>query len=411
MMAVMDEKKLAAEQAAKSKRWEEQKSRAAKANITISDDDGSDSDIEIIGTPVLLKRPEKKAATVADAVNTPRLTPHQRELRTLSGPAYGKKEVIPTESQVFASAHTFGKPFGSTPSAAPSSTLGGNKPRKARIVFPVITQSSLEAELKEKMAQQNIDRRTKKEMRYRRDAEARLDAQVVEEGIQAIGAKDLLATKAAKLQAAKERGEMDVDEDEDAGDEDYELGKEEDGSGSEVENDGGEDEEGGSGSEAENVEPSHRPGTVRAGSHTTSEDDKQNARVEDDEEDDEESIAVGPRSRARPRAVINDEEEEDGDESQAGPAIVIDAAPRRMELPAFLDDGDGGFSQFFGTAFSQDVGGKNNVRPTPSDLMTVADFERLPGRGIPSRRPSSRRSRADTARTRLDRLCRPRRRR
>lgn len=416
IMADFNARKLATEQAAKAKLWEDSKSRAAKANIIISDDD--DSDIEVLGAPVLPKRPEKKVATIADALNTPRLTQHQRELRTLSGPAYGKKEVIPTESQVAASAHSFGHQHGSTLTTAPSSTTGGNKSRKARTVVPVITQSSLDAELKIKMAQQNIDRRLKKQTRHRRDLEAKLDEQVVDEGRQAIGAKDLLATKAAKLQAAKDRGEMDVDEDEDAGDEDFELGKEEEeghsgGSGSEVENDEGADEDDGSASEKENVEPSHRPSTVRAGSHTTSEDDKENARIEDDEDDDEESIAVVPRSRARPRVIINDEEEEeeDGDKSPTGPTIVLDAAPRRMELPAFLDDGDGGFSQFFGTAFSQDVGGKNNVRPTPSGLITVTDSVRLPGRGIPSGGPISRRSGTDTARTRLDRLCRPRRRR
>ena len=262
-------------------------------------------------------------------------------MQTLAGPAYGREEEEPSESQLVASARTWGNNL-ADPQMYPSKSKKG----KAKVMLAP-SADALNQKLLEKSRASNLEARKKKESAARRAKEAKMDREA-EERVLVVDPKQVLAEKATRLKEVKERGGEVEEDEEDAADADFVL-KEERGS----------DEEFGSGAE---VEGSDDEEEERA---TSERDGGMSDVMEEVEEDEDESIPVGTRVGGRARIVDDD----DDDESMLPP---VEEGPRRVQLPAFLDDGgDGGFSQFFGTAFSQDVGAKNDVR-----------FSRIPRRAI-----------------------------
>lgn len=372
---------------------------AAATKKAQQSDDDEDSDLEIEGAPVRAVVPARKSTfaatstpkghsrhrststklvsqpTLENALSAPRATPHERLLKEIE-PKFGVVEEDLSESQTVAAARTFNS---AARPAIRTSKAGVQK------VVPVITQEQTDKALRAKIHQQNLAARTKKQAQFRRDESTR-----AEEDAGKVGAKidvtSLLKLKAEKSKLDKEQKlAEDEDEDEDDGDyadEDEEMG-EDDGSGSEgtgiddmaEESDAAEVEEEETMEEADdegNVLPRPPMNASRLG--TTSEAIaacKENDHAQNDD-DEEESLITVPRSRAR-FVVTGDEDDEE--EDAPAPVIngmttpvAISAGPGRIILPSFLDaGGDGGFSQFFGTAFSQAVGGNNEVRFTFSN--------------------------------------------
>lgn len=321
---------LAKEEARKRTAFLESKKAALARAVQDDDDDDSDSDIEIQGAPTTSRKARAASVELEQASKTPRLGRSARKMQKLAGPTYGIEEEEPSESQIVASAKTFGNQFADPQLFLSKSSKGRPK------VLEAPTAEQLDLTLWEKSMRKNHELRTSKASKQRREQEAKLDRDAVER-VEVMDPKRVLADKAARLKEVRESGGEVEDEDEDAEDDDFVLEEER-----------GSDEERGSGMEGE----------ARGEERESASEQEVDVQAEIEEDDDEdEPIPVGKRVAGRAKIVVDDEEE---DESTLPPIVE---GPVRVQLPAFLDDGDdGGFSQFFGTAFSQDVGAKNDVR-------------------------------------------------
>jgi hypothetical protein len=329
--------------------------RAATPALVVNDSD--DSDLDIQGGPVAARSRAFGGSTPSGFVGAvpATLSKSARTIRDLNGPKLAHQghqhEDDPSESQIAAAGHTFGKDLGvgQFVPAARRRTKKGAKP-----VTTEITTEQLNRSLLEKARIYNLETRTKKMQQARRR-----DAEIVEKArggeVAKVDLKDILAQKENALKLAKEKGDQ-VDEEDDAMDEDWE----------EEERARDSDDVVGSGSERGTIDGDAGDGS---GAEASNKEDT----ADEEEDDDEDSVAVpGPsHRRAKVRVSSDDEDEEATDNApQVAPQDAVVEFPvdvqkeggQRVVLPSFLDENpDRGFSQFFGSQFSQEVGVVNDV--------------------------------------------------
>ena len=364
------------------------KLRAANAQRTtpvVVDD--SDDDLEIEAPPVV-----RKETTVADASQFPRLSTTQRKFQDLRGTAGAHKEESATDSQIAEAGHTFGTNLGPARIVSVSNFEKKKSVKSKKKVSAhhaaTIGHDQLERSLMDKVRLQNAERRTGKLLRSRRN-ETATAATKKEEDDTAVDMSGMLERKKLDL----EKGDPE-EEDEDVDDGDFELvgdadsahSGDEAGSASEIEDAGSssnvenEDSDG-----ADNVaKVRSAQGREPLGEILLSKDDD-NKENEADEEGDETMMPAPPPPQRR-RVILDDEE------SQESQSVVSSAvAPGKVQLPAYMQgNDDAGFSQFFGTAFSQDVGGDNQVRTSfirlcyvLTSAVQVEGFNRAPEIDLP----------------------------
>ena len=365
-----EKKKIDAFRAMKLKAANDQQS---KKKTTLDD---SDDDLEIEARPV-----ERKQATVADASQFPRLSITQRKFQDLRGTAGAHKNEDATDSQILEAGHTFGTNLGPARIVSVSNFEKKKSVKSFKRKVAVhhgghIDGDQLDKNLLDKVRMQNAERRTGKLLKSRRNETGPI---AKKEDDTAVDMSGMLERKKADL----EKGDPE-DEDEDAGDGDFELIGDD---GSAHSGDGGlgsgsEIEDVGSSSNVENEDSEGEDQVVKIRSAqgreplgeillSKGDDNKEN----EVEEDGDETMMPAPPPR-RSRTIVDDEESQETQSNSHLPAAeVVAGAPGKVQLPSFMQGNDDeGFSQFFGTAFSQDVGGDNQVRPTsplPTRALTI----------------------------------------
>lgn len=360
-------KKFAEQKAAAAARAANE-ARSRRATTVLSD---SDSDLEIQGAPAPV-RSRAFGTPGLDRASTPRtLSKSERKIRDLNGPSstyHHQQEDDPSESQLAEAGHTFGKDLMANHQvAAPRRrSKKGPKPQGA----PTIDNDSLNRLLLHRSKQQSLDTVIKKRSAFvRRTNEAAenerlgVGAQVAKVDVQA-----MMAKKANAMKEAAEKAETDEDE----GDGDYEEGAE------------AEDLDAAmaSGSEAERPASSSQPAMVEGEAAEGA-----SAEPRAMEEDEDEEMPAPPIRSKKVRLQADS----DAEEEQSAPATVAPIAPvpapaiasetpfdvqqeggRRIAFPGMEDEG--GFSQFFDSQFSQDVGNVNSVGSCcPSSRSLSAD--------------------------------------
>ena len=342
------------------------KIRAASAqrSTTVVLDD-SDDDLEIEERPVA-----RKETTVADASQFPRRSITQRKFQDLRGTAGAHRSEEATDSQLLEAGHTFGTNLG--PARVVSvSNFERKKSVKTKKVSVhhggTIDGDQLAKNLMGKVRLQNAAKRTDKLLRSRRNDTGAIAAKKEED--EAVDMSGMLERKKMDL----EKGDAE-EEDEDADDGDFELVGDADSahSGDDAGGSGSEVEDIGSSSNVENEDSDGEENVVKVrstegreplGEIQLSKDDD-NKENEIDEEGDETMMPASPPRRSR--AIVDDDESQDTQSVSSAhfsADVIAAGVPGKVQLPSFMQgNDDAGFSQFFGTAFSQDVGGDNQVR-------------------------------------------------
>lgn len=423
MGAILQKTKEDKERERKQKALEEAKARALAAarstksrNANISD---SDSDLEIEG----LAKPQGKAALLRGRSRSP-----SAQHETLAGYAdhkasstsansarriqerYGRvgsvhptsEDAEPSESQYEAAGRTFGAhldPRMNYGLASASKRRSSSKVPKS--VAPTITLEDNNLHLRRLAQKQNAKERQKKELKARREANARAAAPALE-------SVNVNAMVKEKQSREEEDEQMEEQADSDYVDEDAydsadagsnsEASADEVGSGSDTP-DGRQSlspikpkkvhmevEEDDLDSEGELVLPKSSQNEDRLGRAPDAD------AADDDAEEEDEATSMPPpaKSRRGRKVKIADDEDEDDEpvpakavsvaEANSGSsgspagesaANAADVVPKKFALGGLMadfgagDDGDGGFSQFFNSQFSQGGENEDGVRASP----------------------------------------------
>ncbi|GAA5967806.1 hypothetical protein JCM11641_005771 [Rhodosporidiobolus odoratus] len=412
--------RVAQAKAAKKKLLQEQKLAAVRATKTAkvakAKAADSDSDIEIEGAPG--GKPPSSSTKQADAFDLvkaggPRRNSHlNKVLRQYAhvDTAHAAEEEEPTESQFEAAGKEFGRNLVPKQHHVPSparQTKKRSSRRPAGAPILSITREALGASLMTRAHEQAHATRLKKQTRHRKEQDAASAGNQVE--LEGVNVEELLAKK--KQQAQEEDAEEeDADGDYQDEDENDEMASGE-GSGSDDEmfalesssqtvdggvraskigGEGGEDDEGELDSDGELRMPPSSQNSDRHGG----------AMLGDGEEDDETpSQMPPPATKGKKKRLIFDEEEDEDSQattsaSTSAPApteIVSSALAAPPALPVegagkvtlgglfggIDTGGDGGFSQFFDSQFSQDAAGDGALtdgflRPAQDDYAAPA---------------------------------------
>ncbi|GAA5887858.1 hypothetical protein JCM5296_001789 [Sporobolomyces johnsonii] len=382
-LAEMLEKRQKEKEKAEARRKEQAEKRRLRseaikaARAKALEDDDSDLDIE--GAPAAMRTStnKSKADPFRSAAATPRppneLNHIMRDFAHVD-PNHHPSDDEPTDSQFRAAGKEFGRNLDPKFRFVPSPANSKKKRSTSSAAPAPITLETLSHSLMSKTRQQNVQTRLKKVTKHQRQQNELAKPE--------LGAVD--------VKAMMEKKKLEKDEDEqmdDAEDGDYYEEEEEEeaeatdsdlaaGSGSDVPvgrdgREGGEDkqeeDEGEVDSDGELVMPPSSQNSDRLGRAALAQD-------EDDEEEDEDAPVVRRNIGGKVRLADDDEDEEEGAQGDsatlpasevattAAAADAVEHAPARVALPGFLDAaGDGGFSQFFNSQFSQDAGAGNEV--------------------------------------------------
>lgn len=361
-------KKLAEQKAAEAKRFAEMKAaaaakgasgnRARRATTVLSD---SDSDLEIEGAPAPI-RSRVFGTPGFDRSSTPRaLTANERKIRGFGGPpsTYHQEEDA-SESQLAEAGHTFGRDLMANHHiAAPRRrTKKGPKPQAA----PAIDSDTLNRALLNKAKAQSLDMVIKKRSAFvRRRNEEEERQRLAGPEVAKVDVKSMLEKKENALRDAAEKGDGEDEDDEDGADEDYE---EEEAQDSDVAMESGSDVQGPSSSQ-------------RAVLDEEAEEDAEAEGAAPQEDEDEEESMPAPILRGKKvRLQVASDDEDEETAPTAAPTLPATVAEvpfdiqeeggRRIAFPGLDDAEDRGFSQFFDSQFSQEVGNVNDVSVLPS---------------------------------------------
>ncbi|GAA5945060.1 hypothetical protein JCM1841_005450, partial [Sporobolomyces salmonicolor] len=334
-----------------------------------------DSDLDIEGAPATMRAStsKSKADPFRSAAATPR--PHNeldhimRDFAHVD-PNHHPSDDEPTDSQFRAAGREFGRNLDPKLRFVPLPAANSKKRSTSSSAPAPITLETLSHSLISKTRQQNVQTRLKKVTKHQRE-----QRELAKPELQAVDVKAMM-----------EKKKLEKDDDEqmdDAEDGDYEEEEEEEaeatdsdlavGSGSDVpvgrdgrrgREDKQEDDEGEVNSDGELVMPPSSQNSDRLGRAALAQD-------EDDDEEDEHAPVVRRNIGAKVR-LADDEDEEQEAQGASGTlpatevtttsADAVGHGPARVALPSFLDDvGDGGFSQFFNSQFSQDAAVGNEV--------------------------------------------------
>lgn len=345
-----EEAKKFAEQKALAAAKAAQQVRSRRATTVLSD---SDSDLEIEGAPAPV-RSRAFGTPDFDRASTPRtLSKSERKIRALE-PTYHhhQHEEDVTESQLADAGHAFGRDLMANHQVAAPRRRSKKGPRPSAPT--AIDHETLSKSLLSKAKTNNATIAEKKRTAWVVKSNAEAEQKRLGVTAAAVDVKALMAKKEQAMKAAAEQEEQEEQEE----DEDYQEEEEADAEDS--------DAAMASGSEAERPASSSQPAMV---DDAAEEDSSAEGPAMDDDED-EEMPAPAVRGK-KVRLQVDSEDEED----EPAPALAPAAAPveanpsqfdilqeggRRIVIPG-LEDDEGGFSQFFDSQFSQDVGVVNDV--------------------------------------------------